>query len=220
MSSEKYLEHFSREPTTYNRIVGATLYSRAHFVQSGAMRTEKGSSWQAGYEFLLGPACSGGVAFLDEPCVLTEVREKNASFQGTQVEHYLDSIKSIDLAFAAPVANANVSRKRFLRRIKAATIRNLTHAFLGNTITIRATGQLGMCGAENMAHPVTFRQVLPVYAGRRVVPTVKCALLLLGAGSMPSNKTPAAAVLLRAARWVRPRFAAALAGGRGEHHGR
>jgi hypothetical protein len=77
-----------------------------------------------------------------------------------------------------------------------------------------------MCGAENMAHPVTFRQVLPVYAKRRIVPSAKCALLFLGAESMPSNKTPTAAVLLRAARWVRPTFAAALAGGRRGHHGR
>lgn len=171
MTSEEYLWYFSSEPTTYNRIVGATLYSRARFIESGAMRGTNGSAWQAGYEFLMGPACVGGVGCIDEPAILTEIREQNASFRGTQLDHYLDSVKSIELAFSAALASGSSSqRTRFLRRIKTRTIRNLTRAFLGNTVTIRGANPLMMCSAEHMAKPVTARHVLPVYRRNGVWP--------------------------------------------------
>jgi hypothetical protein len=188
-------------------------------MEAGAMRAHIGSQWQAGSEFKMGPACVGGVAFLDEPALVTEIRPDNASFQRTQVEHYLDCIKSIDLALAIPIANASASKRRFLRQIKTETIRKLTHAFLGNTITIRATGQLDMCGSENMARPVTFRQVLPVYARRLIVPSERCARLLYHAGFRPRAKILKEITPLEDGLRSRPIFARATATGRGRPHG-
>jgi hypothetical protein len=185
MTSEEYLEAFSAQPAACNRIVGATLYSRAHFIKAGAMAKEQGSTWQAGYEFLMGPACEGGVVYLDEPAILTEIREQNASFQRTQVDHYLDAIKSMELAFETPVENASSARKRFLRRTKAEAIRNLTQCFLGNTVTIRCEGALGMCSEENIARPVNAWQVVPVYARNGVWPTLGDIKLLIHAHFAP-----------------------------------
>jgi hypothetical protein len=170
MTSEEYLTYFSKAPTTFNRADGGTLYSRPHFITAGAMRTPTGSQWQAGFEFKMGPACVGRVAFLDEPAILTEIREQNASFNRTQVDHYLDSVKSIDIAMSVPMAEAGLVRRRFLQGIKAETLRNLTRAYLRNTIAIRAGGSLGMCSAENMAEAVTARQALPVFLRDRVWP--------------------------------------------------
>lgn len=220
MTSEEYLTCFAREPTTLNRADGGTLFSKRHFMEAGAMSADVGSEWQAGYEFKMGPASVGGVAFLDEPVLVTEIRQQNASFQRTQVEHYLDSVKSISLAFAVPIADASASRRRFLRHIKAETIRHLSHAYLENTMTIRATGQLGMCGADNIAQTVTFRQVMPVYARAAVRPTAKCARLLFRAELTPGNGPPAAAVLRPAVHFVRSVIAAMRAKSRKAYHGR
>ena len=204
MTSEEYLGLFSEQPAACNRIVGATLYSRAHFVKAGAMAKDQGSTWQAGYEFLMGPACEGGVVFLDEPAILTEIREQNASFQLTQVDHYLDAVKSMELAFETPIENANLSRRRFLRRVRAEAIRNLTQCFLGNTITIRCEGSLGMCSEENIAHPVNARQVLPVYVRNGVWPTTNDIVLLIHAHFAPySQRKPYVGALRSLAHRVR-----------------
>lgn len=170
LSSNEYLTEFASEPTTKNRIVGATLYSRDHFIRAGAMKTE-GSKWQAGYEFLMGPACVGNVGYLNDPCIVTEIRAVNASFQRTQVDHYLDSIKSIEIAFAAPLADPTLAPRRpFLRNIKNEAIRNLSCAFLSNGLTIRREGALGLCSPENISRPVTPRIVVGVLWRNRALP--------------------------------------------------
>ncbi len=220
MTSDEYLTRFSEEPTTLNRADGGTLFSKQHFIEAGAMRAAVGSQWQAGFEFKMGPASVGGVAFLDEPALVTEIRPHNASFRRTQVEHYLDSVRSIELALAVPIAEAGAARRRFLHHIKAQTIRRLSHAYLLNTTTIRTTGQLGMCGAENIAHAVSFRQVIPVYAHQGVQPTAKCARLLFQAEFTPRSSASAAALLRRAAQRLQPAMAAVLAKGKRAHHGR
>lgn len=170
LTSDEYLTEFASEPTTKNRIVGATLYSREHFIRAGAMKTE-GSKWQAGYEFLMGPACVGNVGYLNDPCIVTEIRAANASFQRTQVEHYLDSIKSIEIAFDTPLSSPILApRWTFLRRIRNEAIRNLSCAFLGNSLTIRREGALGMCSEENIRYPVTPRLVCRVLWRNRAWP--------------------------------------------------
>lgn len=170
LTSDEYLAEFASDPTTKNRIVGATLYSRDHFVRAGGMRTA-GSKWQAGYEFLMGPACVGNVVYLDEPSIVTEIRASNASFQRTQVEHYLDSIKSVEIAFQTPLADLQLqNRAKLLKEMKDETIRNLSRAFLTNALTILREGALGLCSEENIRHPLTLRQVLPVLIRNRVRP--------------------------------------------------
>jgi hypothetical protein len=185
MTSEEYLTCFSRWPVGLNRADGATLYSRERFMEAGAMRDSVGSQWQAGFEFKMGPACLGGVAFLDEPALLTEIRAQNASFRRTQVEHYLDSVKAIDIAMGPPMERATAERRRFLKHIKNESIRGLTHSYLGNTWAIRRYGSLGMCSAENMAHPVTYRQVIPTYWRNTMWPTRRDFKMALDAEVAP-----------------------------------
>lgn len=161
MTSEEFLENFAAEPAAKNIIGGAMLYSREHFIRSGGFASSEGSQWQAGYELKMGPACFGDVVYMNEPSIVTEIRPANASFRGTQADHYLDSVVSIEKAFEVPLESEELkSKRRILRRIRALTIRNLGRAFMYNTVTIRRTGELGMCSAENMSVPVTYRHVL------------------------------------------------------------
>lgn len=179
MRSEEYLSEFASEPTTKNRIVGATLYSRDHFIRAGAMRGE-GSKWQAGYEFLMGPACVGNVGYLNDPCIVTEIRAANASFQRTQVEHYLDAVLSVEVAFDTPLKDPALRHKRKqLIRARNEAIRNLSRAFLINTVGIVRDGSLGLCSDENVARPVTLRHVVPALRRNRAYSGF--GVLLLGA---------------------------------------
>jgi hypothetical protein len=200
MSSDEYLTHFSRAPTTCNRADGGTLYSRRHFLEAGAMQSPVGSQWQAGFEFKMGPACVGSVAFIDEPALLTEIRPQNASFQRTQLDHYLDSVKSIDIALHSPASKATPARRRFLRHIRRETIRSLTHAYLGNTYTIRSEGSLGMCNDDNMATAVTIGPVARVYARRRILPTARDVSLLWRAEYTARFRASTFRQMLRTAR--------------------
>jgi len=179
MTSEEYLTYFSEKPALCNRADGATLYSKRCFMAAGAMRAPVGSQWQAGFEFKMGPATVGGVAFFDEPALLTEIRYQNASFRRTQIDHYRDSVKSIEVALTTPIAEAPAKRRRFLKRIKSETIRNLTHSYLMNTVAIRKSGTLTMCSPENIAQPVTIRQVLPIYVRNGMTPTFDDLNLLI-----------------------------------------
>lgn len=212
MTSSEYLRHFSTEPTTYNRIDGGTLFSRTAFVKSGAFSSKTGSRWQAGYEFKIGPACVGGVGYIDEPAIVTEIREQNASFQRTQADHYLDAVDSIERAFAVPLSiEKTPTRGRCLRRFKAATIRNLTRAFVRNTIAIRSTGSLGMCSADNMARPVTWHEVRPIYARNKLWMRPRDVKLLCEAELTRHDIRPSFGALGRIAHHARSVLAASRA---------
>lgn len=168
MTSEEFLENFATEPANKNIIGGAMLYSRECFIRSGGFASSQGSQWQAGYELKMGPACFGDVVYMNEPSIVTEIRSENASFGGTQVDHYLDSVVSIEKAFEEPLKNEDLkSKRKNLRRIRALTVRNLGRAFMYNTLCIRRTGKLGMCSAENMSVPVTLRHVLSALVRNR-----------------------------------------------------
>lgn len=170
LTGEQYLREFASDPVAKNRIVGATLYSRSHFMRAGAM-LGNGSKWQAGYEFLMGPACFGNVVYFDEPAVVTDIRSTNASFQRTQVDHYLDSVMSIEAAFEAPLKSwrredqsrqANAVSPHALKAARNLALCNLSRSYIGNTITILNLGSLTLCGPENIARPVTWAHILPV----------------------------------------------------------
>jgi glycosyltransferase involved in cell wall biosynthesis len=169
MSSEEFLESFSSDPINANNSLCGTLWSRDRFIRSGTLRSSIGAKWQGGYEFFMGPALIGGVAYLDEPLGVTEVRQTNASFNRTQLEHYLDSIASIETAFRIALTDPEFksARRRYWRPYRN-TIRHVSRAFLGNAITIARTGSLTMCSEENISRPVTFWDVLPIYVRNRM----------------------------------------------------
>ncbi len=181
MTPEAFLLEFAKEPTTKNIIGGAMLYSREIFIRSGTLKSPQGSQWQAGYELKLGPACYGGTIYFDEPSIVSEIRPSNASFQRTQVEHYLDSIKSIEIAFETPLADPKLAaRWKSLRKIRAETIRNLSYAFQANALTILREGSLSLCSDDNVRYPVTARHVVPALWRNRALPgsaLVRCNAL-------------------------------------------
>ncbi|MDB5602258.1 MAG: glycosyl transferase, group 2 family protein [Xanthobacteraceae bacterium] len=177
MSPEEFLAEFAEEPAGKNIIGGAMLYSREHFIKSGALLTSEGSQWQAGYELKLGPACFGKTVYFDEPSIVSEIRQSNASFQRTQVEHYLDSIFSVELAFQVPLTHPELAEKRtFLNNLKKRIIRKLTAAYLSNTLTILRNRELTLCSERNIAHPVTLAHVWRVMMRHRMYPGTKALL--------------------------------------------
>ncbi|MCH9769615.1 MAG: glycosyltransferase [Gammaproteobacteria bacterium] len=164
MSSEEFLKLFAENPLARNLVVGATLYSKKYFIAAGAMAKKTGSKWQAGYEFLLGPACYGNVVYLDEPLIVTYMTSNNASFQRTQLEHYLDSIVSIKRAFQQPLKNQALQFKRgALKKIKITTIRMVTRSFLGNTLSYKMHGWLTHCDEKNVSKAVRSRHAVIQY---------------------------------------------------------
>jgi len=190
MTSDEFLACRASDPAGRNLIGGATLYSRELFIRSGALKSPRGSKWQAGYELMMGPACYGSVAYLDQPCIVTEIRAGNASFRGTQVQHYLDSIDSVEAAFATPVSDPALRlRHASLQAVKKETIRNLSRQFLGNTLTIRRSGELSLCSEENMREPVTLRDVAPVFGRYGIVPHLGDITLFLHVALMPYLQT-------------------------------
>ncbi len=171
MTSEEFLSAFAENPACRNLIVGATLYSKKHFMAAGVMSTSMGPRWQSGYELLMGPACCGKVIYLDEPAVIVGTKSTNASFQGTQLEHYLDSILSIKTAFHAALASKIPrKKKKFLKLIKRETIRTITQTFLRNTVEIKLHGTLTLCSKENIKAPVQAIHALREYLSCGIIP--------------------------------------------------
>lgn len=194
MTAEEFLTEFAADPAGKNIIGGAMLYSRAHFIKSGALSTDKGSQWQAGYELKLGPACFGRTVYFDEPSIVSEIRQSNASFQRTQVEHYFDSILSIEIAFKHPRQHPELAGKRsFLRRVRNQTIHNLSRTYLLNSLSILRDGSLGLCTDDNVRTPVTLRHVLAACLRNGTAPRMDTLLL----GSLVSLEHMTGGALLR-----------------------
>lgn len=203
MTAEDFLTEFAGDPTGKNIIGGAMLYSRELFIKSGALSTPKGSQWQAGYELKIGPACFGKTVYFDEPSIVSEIRQSNASFQRTQAEHYLDSIVSVEIAFQVLLTHPELGHKRaFLKKIKGETIRNVGLVFLINGLSILRDGALGLCSDDNIKHPVTFQHVLPIMARNRIYPGNR----VLFYGLLVALETATGGKLLRlwaSIRWLR-----------------
>jgi glycosyltransferase involved in cell wall biosynthesis len=180
MTSEEYLNEFASEPTSKNIIVGATMYSRQKFIECGGFADEVGSHWQAGCELLMGPACVGDVVYFNEPSVVTEIRAVNASFQRTQLDHFFDSVVSIEKALQTPITLfKGKPKERFLKKIKAYTLRNLSRAYLSNTYNIKRYGSLGMCSPENISVPVKAIDVFRVLKKNAGLATLRTRDILL-----------------------------------------
>jgi len=178
-TSKDFLVNFAQAPTTRLMNSGATLFSRDHFVQSGAMREDSGVLWQAGFELTLGPACYGNVVYFPEPSLIVDVRARNASFQRTQVEHFYDSLASICAAFEQPLLQRDSAVERVdLLRVRKEMVTNLSRAYLYNTLTIRQAGQLSLCSTDNINEPVTYRHVIPLLLKYGVFPDKEMRKLL------------------------------------------
>jgi glycosyltransferase involved in cell wall biosynthesis/Tfp pilus assembly protein PilF len=198
LTSAEFLREFTEDAAVKNINVGATLYSRRKFVESGTFASPKSTSWQSGYELLMGPACYGDVVYLNEPAILVEVRQGNASFRLTQVDHYLDSVSGIELAFAKPLEDVDYSyhSRDFLKEMRARAIRSAGRAYVHHTeIHRQSGGQVtchGMCSAQHLSRMVTCREVLWALAQYDSLGTLEEADLatMLAAGLSPNPADP------------------------------
>ena len=183
MTSQEFLSAFAADPVNRNIVAGATLFLKKHFIAAGVMLNLSGSKWQAGYELSMGPACFGGVVYFDEPAVVVEVRASNASFNRTQIEHYFDCLHSITAAFETPLNTASVSQKQRFLSIKREVTRNVTRAFLRNTLTIKMHGNLSLCGKKNIKSHIKLRHVVRCFWKNTIIPNYTelkyCLFLLL-----------------------------------------
>lgn len=156
LDSDAFLQHFSNNPIECNIIGGARLYNREIFIRSGALVSNDGR-WESGFELTLAPACYGEHVYIDEPCISTDIRPENASFNETQLTHYQDSIASVKAAFHKPKLDFP---DRGLEVIERRTIDNIGQAYLANTACIEAGGQLSYCSAENTSRLVAQEDLL------------------------------------------------------------
>jgi glycosyltransferase involved in cell wall biosynthesis len=150
LDSDKFLEHFASDPIHCNIIIGARLYNRELFIKSGALVNNDGR-WESGYELNIAPGCYGSHIYIDEPCVLTEIRPENASFNETQLAHYLDAVASTKAGFRKPLLDFP---DRGLREIQRKTIENIGIAYVGNGLHVMAGNALSYCSPEHLSRLV------------------------------------------------------------------
>ncbi len=161
MTSDEFLYHFSKDPIGSNIIAGATLYNREMFIKSGAFIGNEGR-WESGFEINLAPVCYGDHVYIDEPCVCTEIRPENASFNETQLTHYLDSVASVKAGFRQPLMDFP---DRYLKAIQRRTIENIGTVYLNNALHVKNYGSLAYCSPKNLSELVTIEDVARVEMG-------------------------------------------------------
>jgi hypothetical protein len=144
------------DPFSKAIIAGATLYSKDIFIKSNTFKLDVGSKWQAGYEIIVGPAIYGDVIYINQPCIMVDVRPDNASFRRTQEDHYLDSVYSTEIAFKFGLSDPNCPISNYeLLKLRSKCVIELTFIYLRNSIHILKFNELGMCSKENMSRFVT-----------------------------------------------------------------
>lgn len=196
LTSGEFLREFCEDAATKNINVGATLYSREKFIRSGAFTSARASKWQSGYELLISPACYGDVAYFNEPAILVEVRPGTASYRRTQVDHYLDSVCSIEVAFATALADPDYPYhgRQFLKEMRALAIRSTGWNYMHHTMAHRrgVVPDSDMCEAEHLSRLVTCREVLWALAKNDSVGTLGDTDLgaMLAAGLSPNPSDP------------------------------
>lgn len=150
MTSSEFLEHFANHPIASNIIGGARLYNREMFIKSGALQSNDGR-WEAGFELSISPACYGSHIYIDEPCIQTDVRPENASFNQTQRIHFTDSVAGVKAGFKKALIDFP---NRGLAELQRRTIENIGKTYLGNSQHINQGGTLGYCSTHNTSELV------------------------------------------------------------------
>lgn len=150
MNSTAFLEHFANDPIKCNIIGGARLYNRKLFIQSGALTGNDGR-WESGFELTLAPACYGDHIYIDEPCIHTDIRPENASFNESQLQHYLDSVDSVKAGFRKALVDFP---ERRLEEIQRRIIENIGKAYLENAEVIKSGEKLSYCSDQNISRCV------------------------------------------------------------------
>lgn len=140
ISRNTFIQLFAESPTSRNLVVGAVLFKRENFLFGRVFETLDGARWQAGYELLVGAGLTGDAFYLDEPCVIMRAEWGNASYQGTQLAHLHDCIKSAEIAFKHALLSAEGSEKEFLLARKRELLHRLVFHYAVDRIAY-------LCGA-------------------------------------------------------------------------
>ena len=127
----KFLKLFADDPSNRNSVTGATIFRRTNFEKINAFENGKEVRWQSGYLMIAGSANHSDVWYLDEPCVCAEVDVKSASYRGTQLQHFLDCVKSIEGAF---YERTKVKDSFDYKIIKTRMIKSIWNVYLLNKI--------------------------------------------------------------------------------------
>lgn len=193
LTNTEYLDLFAAEPIFRNFLEGGTLFKRETFLKANAFGSPDGSRWQAGYEFKLGPALMGDVYYIDEACVVAAVEADNASYRGTQIEHYLDCVKGIEIAFRNAWPAVALDKRAEMSRVRQRFIKSITSNYLRN----RLLWNLGGFDSNPIDHThmfqdnVTLLRVAKVYWKHRIIPTrwQSKALLVSAFGDRTRNSS-------------------------------
>ena len=137
LAGQRYLELLADEPLARNILDGATLFSREAMLKAQAFSSDEGARWQAGFEFKVGPALFGDVFYIDEPCVVAGTGAEVASYRGSQRQHYLDCLTSVNQAIANALPALPPNGRDDALALKRRFVHQLTIGFLFNRITYK-----------------------------------------------------------------------------------
>lgn len=169
-----FLDKFSKNATSYNISITATLKRKTHCLDSKYLIAKKPSKWQGGYEFHIVPTLKYDMYFINEPCVVARIHKNNASFRFTQFDHYMDSIQSISNAFEninqLEIENENLKK---LKYFKKEFLRSLSIAYIFNTFSILRGNKLSLTSKENNQRYVTILDILKVYLKNKIFINIK-----------------------------------------------
>lgn len=189
MTGIEYLSNFSGNPCGKNYLEGGALFSREKLTDSGAFKEEKGTKWQAGYMFKMGPAAIGDIYFIDEPYVIATINSTNASFTQSHRVHFLDCIESIAGSYQAIQQSRTFMQfsrieKRVLKVLYRKTFNNLTAEWFGNQVSSRAGVEFPGVARSYFADRITFLDFFRVLCKIRFMPSIK-ALKAVILGNVP-----------------------------------
>lgn len=168
-SGYDYLKKFSKNATSYNISITASLRRKSHCIESKYLIAKEPSKWQGGYEYNIVPALKYDIYFINEPCVVARIHKNNASFRFTQFQHYMDSVRSIVNSFEnIRVIEFSNKKLKTLNKIKGYFLKSLSVAYMFNTFSILKGNKLSLTSKENNERYVTVKDISKVYIKNKV----------------------------------------------------
>lgn len=189
LSSETFLGLFADDPANRNNVTGATMFRAASFRMADTFAHGKKVRWQSGYLMIAGTATVGDVWYIDEPCVVATVDLDSASYRGSQLDHMLDCMRSIDAAFHTTVNGIDTSKAAQMTGFRAKMLHSTFQTYLANKFSYRLgwfkTNSLE--GIERIFNPeITSKQFLSALSTYNVPSSMKNKLVIAMA-ALPSS---------------------------------
>jgi glycosyltransferase involved in cell wall biosynthesis len=170
LPSETFLALFAEDPANRNSVTGATMFRARSFREADVFAHAQEVRWQSGYLMLAGTATAGDVWYLDEPCVVATVEIDSASYRGSQLDHMLDCMRSIDAAFHRAAGDSDPRRSARMQYFRAKMKHSVFQVYLSNKINYRlGSVSIPLEGILNIFKPeITARQFLTALRANQV----------------------------------------------------